>query len=69
MQGKRKRSEPRRGMRRTRPEYRLEIAFEREVRRLAAGERPGLLAWLRRWRRRPERVFWVMDEAGVWRRL
>jgi hypothetical protein len=56
-------------MRRTRPEYGLEIAFEREVRRLPAGERPGLLAWLRRWRRRPERVFWVMDEAGVWRRL
>jgi hypothetical protein len=56
-------------MRRTRPEYRLELAFEREVKRLPAGERPGLLAWLVRWRRRPERVFWVMDEAGVWRRL
>lgn len=56
-------------MRRTRPDYRLEIAFEGEVRRLPPGERPGLLAWLRRWRRRPERVFWVMDESGVWRRL
>jgi hypothetical protein len=68
MQGRR-RSGTRGGMRRTRPEYRLEVAFEREVQRLPAGERPGLLAWLRRWRRRPERVFWVMDEAGVWRRL
>lgn len=65
MQGKRRRD----GMRRTRPDYRLEIAFEGEVRRLPPGERPGLLAWLRRWRRRPERVFWVMDESGVWRRL
>lgn len=68
MQGKR-RSGTRGGMRRTRPEYRLEVAFEREVQRLPAGERPSLLAWLRRWRRWPERVFWVMDETGVWRRL
>jgi hypothetical protein len=69
MQGKGKRGRTRHGMRRTRPEYRLEIAFEGEVRRLPARERRGLLAWLRGWRRRPERVFWVMDEAGVWRRL
>ena len=68
MQGKR-RSGTRGGKRRTRPEYRLEVAFEREVQRMPAGERPGLLAWLRRWRRRPKRVFWVVDEGGVWRQL
>jgi hypothetical protein len=56
-------------MRRTRREYRLEMAFQQEVQRLPAAERPRLLAWLQRWRRRPERVFWVMDEAGMWRRL
>ena len=51
------------------PEYHWEAAFAREVRSLPAGARRDLLAWLRRWRRRPERVFWEVTPTGEWRRL
>jgi hypothetical protein len=53
----------------TPPEYCWEVAFEREVRRVPVDARAGLLGWLRRWRRRPGRVFWVVDSTGRWRRL
>jgi hypothetical protein len=46
-----------------------EVAFVDAVRRLPAVQRAGVLAWLRRWRRRPGRVFWVMDAAGRWELL
>jgi hypothetical protein len=57
------------GAARTPREYRWEAAFEREVRRVPAAERAGLLTWLRRWRRKPGRVFWVVDGTGRWQRL
>lgn len=43
-----------------------EMAFEAEVRQVPDRDRAGLLAWLRDWRRRPRRIFWVMDEVGHW---
>lgn len=46
-----------------------EMAFAAEVRQLPAHDRADLLAWLRRWRRRPRRIFWVMDGVGCWHRL
>jgi hypothetical protein len=42
------------------------MAFEAEARQVSGGKRAGLLAWLRDWRRRPGRIFWVMDEVGYW---
>lgn len=56
------------GQKRTkRREFGWALAFEREVRRMPAAIRPDLLAWLRGWRRRPRRIFWVMDAVGRWR--
>jgi hypothetical protein len=43
-----------------------EIDFLDQVRRLPAIHRAGLWAWLCRWRRKPGRVFWVIDAAGRW---
>jgi hypothetical protein len=48
-------------------EFEWTTAFEREVRRVPVAIRPDLLAWLRSWRRRPRRIFWVMDGVGRWR--
>jgi hypothetical protein len=48
------------------PEDTEEAPFLDQVYRLPAAHRTILLAWLRRWRRRPGRVFWVMDAAGRW---
>jgi len=56
------RRRPRRGSRR----FAWEMAFEAEARQVSGGKRAGLLAWLRDWRRRPGRIFWVMDEVGYW---
>lgn len=39
------------------------------VRSLPAEARRELLRWLRRFRRRPERVFWEITPTGRWRRL
>ena len=54
---------------RRRPEFSLEVAFEQEVRRVPAGARAELLAWLRGWRRRPERIFWEITPTGERRQL
>lgn len=68
-------------MKKARPhELGLEVQFEEEVRRVPAGARRKLLPFLHDWRRTlgrgsprrcagRARVFWVMDEAGQWRRL
>jgi hypothetical protein len=45
------------------------MAFELEVRRMPLARRRELLTWLRRWQRRPERVFWELTPTGEWRRL
>ncbi len=50
-------------------DYHLEMTFERQVRHMPARAQADLLAWLRNWRRSPERVFWEMDATGEWRRL
>ena len=56
--------------RRRRPrDYYLEMTFERQVRRMPVKAQADLLAWLRHWRRSPERVFWEMDPTGGWRQL
>lgn len=46
-----------------------EIAFEAELRRTPTTAQVHLLEWLRPWRKRPGRVFWMIDEAGVRRRV
>lgn len=51
------------------PDYRWEVEFAREVRQLPPAARRDLLAWLRRWRRRPERIFWEVTPTGERRRL
>jgi hypothetical protein len=48
---------------------RVAARFECEVRRWPAPRRAAFWVWLRGWRRRPGRVFWVMDGEGNWRRL
>jgi hypothetical protein len=55
--------------RRPPPEFELEVAFEQEVRRMPAGTRAEVLAWLRGWRRRPDRVFWEITPTGERRRI
>lgn len=60
---------PQRDRPRSRPgsrRFAWEMAFEAEVRQVSGGKRAGLLAWLRDWRRRPGRIFWVMDQVGHW---
>lgn len=48
----------------------LEAAAEREARATPRGARPGLLAWLRRFRRDRRREFVVYDPAtGEWHRV
>ena len=56
-------------VRRKPPDSGLEVAFEAEVRRSPVEARAELLTWLRTWRRRPDRVFWVVGELGDWRRV
>jgi hypothetical protein len=59
--------------RRPRPKQRrvvLDAAFVETVRAVPPGVRPAMLGSLRGWRRRGERVFWVMDVVnGGWRQL
>lgn len=43
-----------------------EMAFETEVWQVSDKNRPDLLLWFRQWRRRPGRIFWVMDTTGGW---
>jgi hypothetical protein len=60
----------RRGRRPTaRPPDFWACAFEQEVRRSPAGVQLDQLFWLRDWRRRPRRVFWIVNPAGEWRRI
>jgi hypothetical protein len=48
----------------------LDAEFVDAAREIPPGLRPAMLGWLRRWRRRGERVFWVMDDQhGRWRQL
>jgi hypothetical protein len=54
---------------RKRREYGQVVQFEVEVLRTPKAARPDLLAWLRRWRRQPERLFWVADETGKRRQV
>jgi hypothetical protein len=55
--------------RRRPPDFALEVPFERQARRVAIAVRPQLLDTLRLWRRRPERIYWVIDATGGWRRV
>jgi hypothetical protein len=55
--------------RRRPPEFELEVAFEQQVRRMPTGTQAELLAWLRGWRRRPDRVFWEITPTGERRRI
>ena len=55
----------RRGSReRLRLELALELRLIDEARRTPVSRRAEALAWLRRWRRRPERVFWEVQPTG-----
>ena len=40
----------------------FEATFVRHLARVPRHARPSLLTWLRRWRRRPQRVFLFVDE-------
>ncbi len=61
---------PRRRWARRQPSsFAWEMAFEAEVWQLPAKSQADLLVWIRRWRRRPGRIFWVMDPTGHWYRL
>jgi hypothetical protein len=46
-----------------------EMAFEAEVRQLAAQDQAKLLACYWRWRDPPGRIFWVIDTTGNRHRL
>ena len=54
--------------RRRKPRLRLELAMELrlidDARHTPVRTRAEALAWLRRWRRRPERVFWEVQPTG-----
>jgi len=52
-----------------RPRYGLEVPFEAAVRRMPAGGRAGLAAWLQTWQRHRQRMFYAMDETGRWFKL
>jgi hypothetical protein len=55
---------------RTARQFALELAFAQTSRQLPPVARPRLLAWLRRFRRRPARTFYLLDPTtGHWRRL
>lgn len=47
----------------------LELAIIDDARHTPDGSRRKALAWLRRWRRRPERVFWEVQPTGGQRRV
>jgi hypothetical protein len=55
--------------RRRPPEFALEVAFEQQVRRMPAARQAEFLAWLRRWRQQPDRVFWEITPTGERRRV
>ena len=60
---------PRNGDRRRRnARLKLELALELrlidDARNTPIGTRAEALAWLRRWRRRPDRVFWEIEPTG-----
>jgi hypothetical protein len=51
-------------------DYGLELRVRQQVQAVPRRLRPGLLRWLRRQGRRPERVFWALDlRTGNWRRV
>jgi hypothetical protein len=51
-------------------DYGLELEFRRAVRQVPSRQRPGLRAWLRRYRRHRSRTFYELDPAnGEWRRV
>jgi hypothetical protein len=51
-------------------ELNVDMTVEQDIRLLPRRGRMGLFAWIERWRRRPRRVFWILDPAtGKWREL
>lgn len=52
------------GTRRLVHELALELRLIEDVRRAPVPVRVQALAWIRRWRRRPERVFWEVQPTG-----
>jgi hypothetical protein len=51
-------------------ELKTEVALEQDIRLVPKRGRLGLFVWIERWRRRPRRVFWILDPAtGEWREL
>jgi hypothetical protein len=51
------------------PECGWGVDLETALRQSPPGCNAELLSWLRRWRRRPERVFWLVEGDGQCRRL
>ena len=50
-------------------ELAMELRFIDQARHTPLRGRAEALAWLRRWRRRPERVFWEVQATGGLRLL
>jgi hypothetical protein len=42
----------------------MELRLIDDARHTPVGTRAEALAWLRRWRRRPDRVFWEVQPTG-----
>jgi hypothetical protein len=58
----------RRRRKRSSARFDLEYRFEAAARAVPAARRPWMLSWLRRFRRCPDRVFYIMDPStGEWR--
>jgi hypothetical protein len=51
------------------PEFGWEVDLEMVLRQAPAESNAELLSWLQRWRRRPGRVFWLVEADGRRRRL
>ncbi|MGC9336278.1 MAG: hypothetical protein ACP5JJ_19215 [Anaerolineae bacterium] len=51
------------------PECHCGVDLEMALRQSPPGCNAALLSWLRRWCRRPERVFWLVEGDGQCRRL
>jgi hypothetical protein len=52
------------GRARLKLELAMELRLIDDARHTPIGMRAEALAWLRRWRRRPDRVFWEIEPTG-----
>jgi hypothetical protein len=51
------------------PEFGWEVDLEMALRDAPAESNAEFLSWLQRWRRKPGRVFWLVEPDGRRRRL